>query len=224
MVPRMGAARLCTVNIAQPLYKVSLADPPIANSPHESLNSSAMKMANQSTFTGFNWHGLLKFPEGTYYHQQGQPFFNSIDWDANCQYASELHNGEFCALDPQITMGCNQLIRILNFADGSRWIARPRILFTKTGVETKLQCRYIQREVDCIQLVKERSNVPVLALFSYIASADNHIGAPIMFQECLSGNCAMNLNTLREVPTQHKSIFLCGHVKVLDKLTSAPAC
>ena len=200
MVPRMGAARLCIVNIAQPLYKVLLADPPIANSPHESLNSSAMKMANQSTFTDYNWHGLLKFPEGTYYHQQEQPFFNSIDLDANCQYASELHDGEFCAHDSQNTIGCNQLIRVLNFADGSRWIARPRMLFTKTGVEAQLQCRYFQREVDCNQLVKERSRVPVPALFGYIASADNHIGAPIMFQEFLSGNCVMDLNTLREVP------------------------
>lgn len=167
-------------------------------------------MANQSSFTGYKWRGLLKFPEGTYYHQQGKTFFNSVDWDAVCRYASELHDGEICTLNPQITMGCNHMIRILDFADGSRWIARLRMLSTKTGVEADAECRYFQREVDCIQLVKERIRIPVPALFGYIASANNHIGAPIMFQECLPGNCAMDLNVLKEIPTQHKSTFFAA--------------
>lgn len=166
-------------------------------------------MANKLTFTGYKWDGLLKFPKGTYYHQHGQTFFNSINWDAICQYASELHDGEICTLDPQINMGCNHMVRILNFGDGSRWIARLRMLLTKTRVEAESECRYFQREVDCIQLVKERIRVPVPELFGYIASADNHIGAPIMFQECLSGNCGIDLN-FQGVPTQHKSTFFAA--------------
>ena len=167
-------------------------------------------MEDQSKYTGYKWRGLLKFPEGTSYHQKGQTFFKSIDWIALCQYASEIHDGEICTLDPQITMGCNHMIRILNFEDGSRWIARLRILSTKIEVEADTQCGYFQNEVDCIQLVKERVRIPVPALFGYIASADNHIGAPVMFQECLPGNCAMDLNARREVPTEHKPAFFAA--------------
>lgn len=167
-------------------------------------------MANRSEYTGYKWRGLLKFPEGTYYHQIGQTFFKSIDWVAVCRYASEIRDGEICTLDPQITMGCNHMIRILNFADGSRWIARLRMISTKIGVEADSQCRYFQREIDCIQLVKERLRIPVPALFGYIASPDNHIGAPVMFQECLPGNCGMDMNAGMEIPTQHKSSFFAA--------------
>ena len=55
------------------------------------------------------------------------------------------------------------------------------MISTKIGVEADSQCRYFQREVDYIQLVRERAHTPVPALFGYVASADNHIGAPIMF-------------------------------------------
>ena len=167
-------------------------------------------MENRSEFTGYKWRGLLKFPEGTYYHQIGQTFFKNVDWVAVCQYASEIHDREICTLDPQITMGCNHMIRILNFGDGSRWVARLRMLSTKIGVEADSQCRYFQREVDCIQLVRERARIPVPALFGYIASADNHIGAPVMFQECLPGNCGMDMNDRMEVPTQHKPTFFAA--------------
>ena len=84
---------------------------------------------------------IVEVSGGTYYHQ-GQRFFDSIDWDALCRYASELHDGEICTLDPQITMGCNHMIRIVNFVDGSQWIARLRMLFTKTGLEAESQCHF----------------------------------------------------------------------------------
>lgn len=55
-----------------------------------------------------------------------------------------------------------------------------------------------------MQLVKERTSVPVPAVFGYITSAKNEIGAPFMLMECLSGNVGVDLNGV-EIPTQYKA-------------------
>ena len=100
------------------------------------------------------------------------------------------------------------MVRILNFENGSRWVARLRMTATDTDAEKQEASLLLQREVDCIQLVRERTNVPVPATFGYIADADNNneIGAPLMLMVCLPGNVAMDLQ-FSSVPAQHKSSF-----------------
>jgi len=84
-------------------------------------------MTSQFSFAGYKWSGLTTFPEGTSWRHRAQSFVDNINWEALCQYASELHDGADCTVDPQMAMGCNNLVRILVFEDGSRWIARLRL-------------------------------------------------------------------------------------------------
>ena len=71
------------------------------------------------------------------------------------------------------------------------------------------QSGLLQREVDCLQLVKERTTVPVPTVFGHMASTQNEIGAPFMLMECLPGNTGVDLNhgNARGVPSKYKSSF-----------------
>ena len=71
------------------------------------------------------------------------------------------------------------------------------------------QSKLVKREVDCLQLVKERTTVPVPKVFGYLTGTQNEIGAPFMLIECLSGNTGVDLNgnDAHGVPFEHKSSF-----------------
>ena len=95
------------------------------------------------------------------------------------------------------------MVRRIDFQRGTIWIARVRI--TSPSNEDEASC-LLQREVDCIQLVKERIRVPVPTIFGYIASARNKIGAPFMLMECLPGNVGLDLSGV-VIPAQYKAFF-----------------
>lgn len=100
-------------------------------------------------------------------------------------------------------MGGRHMVRRVNFQGGTRWIARVRIT---TPVNEDEGSRLLQREVDCIQLVKERTSVPTPTVFGYIAGAKNEIGAPFMLMECLPGNNGIDLSGV-EIPAEYKASF-----------------
>ena len=109
-------------------------------------------------------------------------------------------------MDPQMTMGLGSLIRIINFATGTRWVAKFRIP-TSDGEKDASEF-ILQREVDCMQLVRERTRVPVPKVFGYIADPKNEIGGSFMLIECLSGNAAINLDNRTPMsPEQKKSFY-----------------
>ena len=165
-------------------------------------------MANSHRFEGYKWEAMLEaYPEDNLYRQWVQSFSDNINWNALCRFASKLNDGKDCAVDPQWTMGGRHLIRMLQFHDGSRWIARLRM--TTSQSEEEGQSRLVQREVDCLQLVKERTTVPVPMVFGYMTSTQNEIGAPFMLMECLYGNTGVDLNRneAHGVPSKHKLSF-----------------
>ena len=171
-------------------------------------------MANSHRFEGYKWEALSEaYSEDNPYRHWVQSFFDNINWNALCQFASKLNEGKDCAVDPQWTIGGRHLIRIIQFRDGSRWIARLRMTTSQSEEE---RSRLVQREVDCLQLVKERTTVPVPTIFGYITSTQNEIGAPFMLMECLSGNTAVDLNRNEPhgIPSQHKSSFYEGMARL----------
>ena len=164
-------------------------------------------MAKDEAFAGYKWAGLSTFSEGSIWYNRAHSFFKKINWDALAHYASTLHNGEPCVVDPKIAMGGRHMIRILKFKDESRWVARLRMTVAETDDdEDNVADLLLQREIDCIQLVRERTTVPVPKIFGYMSSSANDIGAPFMLMECLSGNVAMDLN-FNFVPAPYKSSF-----------------
>lgn len=103
------------------------------------------------------------------------------------------------------------MIRILRFEDGARWIARLRMhLRTDTDRDTTINTESddndMQREVDCLRLMKERTSVPVPTVFAYIPGRDSKIGIPFMLMECIHGNVGVDLY-FSTIPPEHKSSF-----------------
>ena len=156
-------------------------------------------MEKVERFSGYKWDGLSPDIRDTEYGRWTQSFRDGIDWEALSRYASKLHGG-VGAVDPEFTMGGRHMVRIINFQGGDRWIARLRMTTDMDDDDL------VQREVDCIQLVRERTSVPVPALYGYDTRAENAIGAPFMLQECLSGNVGMDLN-YDFIPSQYKEKF-----------------
>jgi len=173
--------------------------------------SQDIEIVNKMGFKGYKWSGLSTFSDGSSWHQRASRFLKQTDWTALCDHASKIY-GTTCILDPQITMGGRHMVRILNFADGSRWIARLRMRFA-TRIEKQEAGQLLQREVDCIQLVRARTTVPTPAIHDYLVDIDNAIGAPFMLMDCLPGNVAMDLN-FHHVPTQYQPSFYADMAKI----------
>ncbi|KAI0880715.1 kinase-like domain-containing protein [Annulohypoxylon maeteangense] len=115
-----------------------------------------------------------------------QDTIQRVDWDNICRLASSLNNGLPCVFLDKTTNGLNNLVRLLQFSDQTRWIARIS-LRKSTGDLSKLRS-----EVDTMQLIKERSDLPVPRLFAYEVDEKNPIGAPFILMEFLPGNTAMD--------------------------------
>ena len=58
-----------------------------------------------------------------------------------------------------------------------------------------------------MQLVKERTSVPVPTVFGYIASHENDIGGSFILMERLSSNAAVNLQHTVSIPSEHRRPF-----------------
>lgn len=113
-------------------------------------------MAEYTGFTGYKWAGLSSFTEGTFWHLRAQSFLKSVDCEVLCDYASGLHDGKKCAVEPAIALGRRQMVRIVQFEDGSRWIARLRMPARGTGEYHKDNDKYdaadhlLKRGFDCM--------------------------------------------------------------------------
>ena len=160
-------------------------------------------MTGKPEYENYMWEGLPADIEDGPYRQRIQGFLDRINWVALCHYASKLHNDEDCTINPRFTMGGRHIVRQIDFRRGTRWIARLRMT---THTNEDEGSRLLQREVDCMSLVKERTSVPIPTVYGYVASAKSEIGAPFMLMECLSGNTGVDLSGV-EIPSQYKSAF-----------------
>ena len=163
-----------------------------------------------NAFEGYKWqdHSYAggRFPKV-------QPFLASIKWESLCAYASTLNGNEPCTLNSQIALGGRNVVRILDFANGARWMARRRL----PPIDQEAH-RLLQREVDCIILVRELTCIPVPEIYGYSPDADR-IGAPFMLMESLQGNAAIDLNN-RLIPAEHKSSFYSSLAKYQVEISS----
>ena len=150
-----------------------------------------------AAFGGYKWQSH-SYVEGRF--PKVQPFLASIKWEALCLFASRLNENEQCTLDPQIAMGGRNVVRILNFSNGTRWIARIRL----PPIDQEAN-RLVQGEVDCIKLVRELTSIPVPEIYGCSADPDL-IGAPFILMEALQGNAAVDLNN-RLIHPEHKDSF-----------------
>lgn len=108
-----------------------------------------------------------------------------IDCAALIQYAKDVHRRHMkharnieCQLSDRYNMGGLHVVRLLDFEDGTTWLARLQL---RKG--TAESCQSLIAEVNTIQVVRERSKIRVPEVFGYNASYDNPIGVPFMLLE-----------------------------------------
>lgn len=103
--------------------------------------------------------------------------FRQTQWDQLCLVASNANRHLECVALDQVTSGLNNVVRLLEFSDRSRWAARIQI---KTTGNAKLKT-----EVATMQYIKEHSDLAVPRVFppppildkAETASDDYHGGA-----------------------------------------------
>lgn len=114
----------------------------------------------------------------------------SIDWDKLCQLALDLNNNMPCTLLDKQNAGLNSLIKVFEFADTIRWVARIPLHLGKREQNSII----LRSEVYTMQLIREcyGSHLPVPRVFVYKADARNRIGVPFIFIELLLANTVMD--------------------------------
>ncbi|EER37499.1 conserved hypothetical protein [Histoplasma capsulatum H143] len=83
-------------------------------------------LEDDDAFAGYRWSYFSSNGEGPL-HLRAQKFLESTDWGSLIEYAAAERNGMKCGLLPDIGLGYNHMVRIVEFADQVRWVARLRL-------------------------------------------------------------------------------------------------
>ncbi|KAB8256638.1 hypothetical protein BDV32DRAFT_161110 [Aspergillus pseudonomiae] len=102
------------------------------------------------------------------------------------------HRNPFCrrirdaCIDTKSTIGGIHLIRILSFGD-VQWIARVQL-----EPSTPLTTSLLRAEIDTMDLVRARTNIPIPKVFGYEVNDENIVGSAFILMEFLLGSSAMD--------------------------------
>ncbi|OAQ67617.1 protein kinase-like protein [Pochonia chlamydosporia 170] len=108
------------------------------------------------------------------------------NWNKLCERASNLRGGLHCQPLNHTTNGFYNLVRLLEFADGTLWVARINL---SRSVES---LAILESEIHVMQLLKARSCLPVPEIFAYEVNENNDVCVPFILMEFIPGNTAMN--------------------------------
>lgn len=136
-----------------------------------------------------------------------------MNWNALLEYAAKKRNGVSCKLLPDIGLGYNHMVRIVQFSDGNQWVARLRLPSLAEGDsrEDVLETTEI-REFTTICLVRQRTHIPIPEIHAIEERSDCKVKAPFMLMDCFQGNVGMDLGM--SVPPMYKKSFLRGLAKI----------
>ncbi|CZT01770.1 uncharacterized protein RCO7_01963 [Rhynchosporium graminicola] len=138
-------------------------------------------------FPDQNWKGADFYPMNSHSRYVVQNCIKTIDWNALQEYASRLHNGIKCLVLPGITNGQNHLVSVLEFENKTRWVARIQMYKSTQRLAAELQ-----REVDVMALMRERTKIPLPQVFGYEIDDNNQTGVAFVLMEFLPDNVAMD--------------------------------
>lgn len=128
---------------------------------------------------------------------------DTTNWDALIEYANKLRNGMICKLLPDIGLGYNHLVRIIEFEDHVRWIARLRMPpLSRTQATSSLNKQIMENEYNTILLVKQKTSIPVPRVHAVELDTESIVQAQFMLMDCLRGNAGIDLSM--EVPNIYK--------------------
>jgi aminoglycoside phosphotransferase (APT) family kinase protein len=136
-----------------------------------------------------------------------------MNWPALLDYAAKKRNGINCMLLPDIGLGYNHMVRIIEFADGTRWVARLRMPpLAKSGSDEDALKTIMNCEFNAISLVRRKTRIPVPQIHAFEVKSGCSMKAPFMLMDCLEGNVGMDLGM--KIPPEYKQAFLSSLAKI----------
>lgn len=120
-------------------------------------------------------------------NSRADEYLEQTDWTALCDIASRIYKGQDCRPLPAYTAGGSHLARVLEFQDGTRWIARVQM--AKANAHTSER---IRSEIDTMAFLKACTKAPVPLVFASSVSDTNPTGVSFLLLQFLPGNTALD--------------------------------
>lgn len=144
-------------------------------------------------------------------------------WDQLCHVASNANSSLGCVALDQVACGLNNVVRLLEFSDGSHWAARVNIKASLRKGSAELGA-----EVATMEFIKESSDLPVPKVFAYKLNNGNPAGVAYILMEVIPGIVAMDALGGREVhrgdiPAPYRQTFYRAVSRCHVRLNIIPA-
>ncbi|KAF5017914.1 hypothetical protein F66182_10130 [Fusarium sp. NRRL 66182] len=146
-------------------------------------------------FSDYKWQYFSSLTEGPI-RSRAELFLRSIDWPGLERFATTKRSGIKCKILPDIGLGYNHMVRILEFEDGDRWVGRLKLpsLSTpeKSEPEQTLDTK-MTYEFNTISFLRKKTSIPIPRIHAFEARPHCSVGAPFMLMDCLKGNVGMDI-------------------------------
>jgi len=180
------------------------------------LSSSKNLMSNSKFSTAAPqlgsgaWTNAPEYEEGGEHHLRATEFLAAINWEGLCKLASTHRGGIHCHISENYSLGNFNMVRALEFSDGTTWVARPRL--PDLGVVSESRgtlgfARVMESEVAIMKFLRSagkefnlteefptksslQSSIPVPKVLHYDPIPHNDIGAPYLLMSYINGPCA----------------------------------
>ncbi|KAG9232261.1 hypothetical protein BJ875DRAFT_515019 [Amylocarpus encephaloides] len=158
-------------------------------------------LETSDSFQGFQWTYFADLSPGPLKQRAGL-FLSVVDWDQLRFYTSGKKYGVDCVLLPNIGLGYNHMVRVLEFVDGTRWIARLRMPSLNGSTSDGAS---ITAEFTTISFVVSVTDIPTPFIHAMEPKVHSLVKASFMLMDRLEGNVGMDLGM--EVPSDRKASF-----------------
>ncbi|KAL3469908.1 hypothetical protein BJX99DRAFT_251616 [Aspergillus californicus] len=136
-----------------------------------------------------------------------------VNWEALLQYASFQNSNRPCKLLDDYTIGGVHLIRLLSFED-TIWVVRVQL-----RPSTPATAHIAQAEVDAMELIRARANIPIPKILGYKVDDDNIYRAAFILLEFLPGSAAMDICG-GQIPPERRETFFGEMARIQVELAS----
>lgn len=167
---------------------------------------------DSKSFSGYQWTYFSSLREGPI-RSRAESFLTTVGWPQLLEYALKQRKGARGKILPAIGLGGNHMIRIIEFDDGVRWVARLRLppLPGSGPSEDSLEVKS-SREFSTISLLTKASVIPTPAIHAFEPRRETGVKAPFFLMDCLEGNVGMDLGM--EIPPAYKKSFFKELAKI----------
>ncbi|KAG5761086.1 hypothetical protein H9Q72_010812 [Fusarium xylarioides] len=148
-----------------------------------------------------SWIGADAYDPGDELHDRALAVFDKLKWDHLLSLSSALNNGVPCTFSPRFSVGHFNMVRRIDFTDGTSWVARVRLpeLRTVLGDRKALDvASTLKVEVSSMKFFKAKTSIPVPAVHSYSFDTNNQVGAPYILMDYIHGTVATELRDANE--------------------------